>query len=94
MTPEIFTIAATARTTRHTREVYRLTDALMYALKIPQGHQLAPFFAADASDNREAIAAWISKELQHPDIALTSCCIELLLPRLERRLIDITEMAL
>lgn len=79
---------------RYTRQIAKLADALMYALNIQQGNALVPFLAPlHASDNREAVAYWLSREMESPDVTLSRHCIEILLPRLEKRLQAIEEDA-
>lgn len=78
---------------QYSRQIHKLADALIYALSIPSGSALVPFLAPlHHSNNHSAVAYWIRQELLDPDIELSRHCIEVLLPRLERRLSDAVEV--
>ena len=92
MKPDFVQMATSIEQRCFTRRVAHLADALYYALNIQDGACLVPFLApSQARDNREAVAVWLFRELQHPDTELSRHCIEVLLPRLERRLHHIQE---
>lgn len=94
MMSELHRRTATTCCHRYSREVYRLADALMFALHIPAGYALAQLLMPHGTaDNRDAVAAWLARELQHPDTTMSQYCIELLLPKLEQHLLRITEDA-
>lgn len=74
------------------REIFGMADALMYALQIPHGRALVPFLAPSrALDNREAIAVWLRRELDFPNVDVARLCVAELLPLLKRRLMEIEE---
>lgn len=85
-------LEATVQRMTYSRQVSQLADALSYALSIQHGVALVPFLAPSrARDNREAVAHWVSQELLSPDIELSQHCVQILLPRLEKRLCEIQE---
>lgn len=93
MKPNLHVIEATAQKTLHCRQLNRLADALVYALNIDSGQTLVPFLAPlHARDNREAVCCWLEAELSQPDVELSRHCIEVLLPRLEKKLYAIQEV--
>lgn len=85
-------IEATTRKSSHSRQVSRLADSLSYALQIQPGSSLVPFLAPQAArNNQEAVAYWLANELATPDLEVSQQCIDVLLPRLEKRLMEIQE---
>ncbi len=90
---DIKALEASTRRMAYSRQVNQLADALSYALNIQHGTALVPFLAPlNARDNREAVACWVSQELSRPDIELSQHCVQILLPRLEKRLSEIQEV--
>ena len=80
-------ICASIRQVRHSRELCRLADALVYSLSIAQGSALVPYLAPGrAGSNREAVIEWLKDQLDAPSLELSQACVQVLLPRLHRHL--------
>lgn len=72
--------------------VWRITNALIVVLHIPEGNALAELLAPGrARSNAEAIAYWVDDQLRDPSDALAIDCLPHLLPRLERTLHSLLE---
>ncbi len=68
--------------------IRRLTDALCFALSIPEGQDLVLHLAADSSvrNNRDAVAAWLFAQIADPDVLLGQQVLPIFVDLLSRKL--------
>ncbi|MEN8719222.1 MAG: hypothetical protein ABF296_03020 [Oceanococcaceae bacterium] len=85
--PSLDVICESIRQVRHSRELCRLADALVYSLNIAHGSALVPYLAPGrAGTNRDAVVEWLRAELDAPSLELSQACVQVLLPKLHRHL--------
>ncbi len=78
----------------HSRELCRLADALVYGLNLADGSALVPFIAPGrATNNRDAVLEWLCQQLESPSLELSEACVQVLLPKLHRKIEDSLEAA-
>ncbi len=92
--PLVDEISRRIQQAEHSRELCRLADALVYSLKIVHGSALVPIIAPGrAANNRDAVLQWLRQEFDTPSLELSQACVQVLLPKLHRKIEDGMEAA-
>ena len=82
----------TLKEAKRRRQVCMLTEALMYLLRITQGHGLAALLGfPHACNNLEAVACWVAEHVDESDTDISNDKLGELAEELQRQLLDLIE---